>query len=161
MPAPKGNQFWKLAPTTGRKPIWNDPAVLQAACEEYFQYVVDNPLQEDKAFAYEGHAFNHDVSKMRTMSIEGLCVFLGIVRNTWKGYAEKDDFLTVCEYVEHVMYDYKLTGASAGLLNPSIVQRDLGLKDKSETDITSGGRKITNNWTITPVTTKKSADAEE
>ena len=97
---------------------------------------------------------------MRTMSIEGLSVFLGIVRNTWKGYAAKDEFLTVCEYVDQVMYDYKLTGASAGLLNPSIIQRDLGLVDKKHNDLTSGGRKITNNWTITPVSTKKAKDVK-
>lgn len=155
MTAPKGNQFWKLGPQNGRKPIWDDPEELRAACEEYFEYVVENPLQEAKAFAYEGVAFNHDVTKMRTMSIEGLCVFLGIVRNTWKNYAAKEEFLTVCEYVDQVMYDYKLTGASAGLLNPSIIQRDLGLVDKKENDIKSGGQRIKNNWHIHPVTTEK------
>jgi len=159
-PAPKGNQFWKLAPTMGRKPKWEDPEVLREACEEYFEHIVSTPLQEQTVIAFQGIPTFVDVSKMRTMSIQGLCVFLGIVRSTWKQYCEKEDFSTVCEYVEQTMYDYKLTGASAGLLNPSILARDLKLSDKIETDVTSGGKRIKNDWHIHPVSTKKGKDDE-
>lgn len=140
MAAPKGNQFWKLAPKQGRSPIWEDPEVLRKACEEYFESVVNHDLKEGKAFSYEGKVIYGELNKMRIMSIQGLCVFLGIVRQTWINYCQKDEFLEVTAYVSGVMYDYKLAGAAAGLLNPNIIARDLGLKDK--TDITSDDHSI-------------------
>ena len=162
MSAPEGNQFWKLAPTMGRKKLWETPEDLQKACEEYFEKIVSTPLLEDTVISFQGHPTHVPMKKMRTMSIQGLCVFLGIARNTWRNYSEgKDeyeDFLLVTEYVEQVMYDYKLTGASAGLLNPSILARDLKLSDKIETDVTSGGKRIKNDWHIHPVSTKKGKD---
>ena len=162
-PAPKGNQFWKLVPSMGRKKLWEDPDVLQEACEEYFDYVVSTPLQEEQVLSRMGNPNFIKVDKMRTMSIQGLCVFLGITRPTWKNYCDHEDyeaFFGVTAYVEQVMYDYKLTGASAGLLNPSILARDLKLSDKIETDVTSGGKRIKNDWHIHPVSTKKGKDDE-
>jgi len=136
-PAPKGNQFWKLAPKQGRRPIWEDPEVLRKACEEYFEYVVDTPIEEDGTFAFQGQVTHEPIKKMRTMSIEGLCVFLGIVRQTWNTYKIKEEFLAVTEYVTNVMYDYKIAGAAAGQLNQSIIVRDLGLRDTSDIKLTA------------------------
>jgi hypothetical protein len=135
MSAPKGNQFWKLAPTIGRKPIWENPEDLKAACEEYFEYVDNHPLWESKAFSYEGSAFDHPIDKMRAMTLDGLCVFLGISRKTWHNYQNKEEFLQVVEYVEMVMREQKLTGAAAGLLNANIIARDLQLRDASDVNI--------------------------
>jgi len=160
MAAPKGNQFWKLKPKHGRSPIWEDPEVLREACEEYFDHIVSTPLLEQQVISFQGQPTFIEVEKMRTMSIQGLCVFLGIVRTTWKKYCDDEAFLAVTEYVEKTMYDYKLTGASAGLLNPSILARDLKLSDKIETDVTSGGKRIKNDWHIHPVSTKKGKDDE-
>jgi len=143
MSAPKGNQFWKLAPKQGRNAIWEKPEDLRSACEEYFEYVISTPLEEDGTFAFQGIVTHEPIQKMRTMSIEGLCVFLGIVRQTWNNYKAKDEFLVVTEYVTNVMYDYKITGAASGLLNPSIIVRDLKLRDAVDSDITSNGKPIT------------------
>ena len=155
MPAPKGNQFWKLAPTIGRKPKWTDPEELRSACEEYFEYVETNPLFDNHVISFQGCGTDHAVDKMRAMSIQGLCVFLGVARSTWNKYREDEVFSEVCEYVEMVMFEQKLTGAAAGLLNPSIIQRDLGLADKQDLDHKSAGKRIKTNWNIHPVTTKK------
>jgi len=132
MPAPKGNQFWKLAPKQGRSPIWEDPEVLRKACEEYFQSVVDKPLIEDGTFAFQGVVTHEPIAKMRVMSVDGLCVFLGIARSTWDNYCDKEEFLGVTGYVKSVMYDYKLSGAAAGLLNANIIARDLKLRDSTD-----------------------------
>jgi hypothetical protein len=156
MAAPLGNQFWRLAPTNGRKPLWEDPDDLKQAVEEYFDSVVSNPLFETQVIAFKGDGYDHPIDKMRTMSIQGLCVFLGIARQTWNNYKTKEEFLAVCEWAEMVMFDYKLSGAAAGLLNPSIIQRDLGLVDRKDHDVKSGGVPIKNNWHIHPVTTNAS-----
>jgi len=146
----KGNEFWKLRPRSGRRAIWESPDDLRNACEEYFQYVIDTPLEEDSVIAYQGKATHEPLKKMRTMSIEGLCVFLGISRRTWLNYKEKDDFIQVSEEVHSIMYDYKIAGASAGLLNQSIIARDLGLKDKTELTGEDGGP-IKQQITFNPV----------
>lgn len=130
MAAPKGNSFWQARSKHGRNPIFDDPAVLWAACEEYFKWVEDNPLKEEKAFCYQGEITTHEVAKMRAMTIAGLCFFLHISDSCWKLYKERKDFMEVTREAEQVIYDQKFSGASADLLNANIIARDLGLKDK-------------------------------
>ena len=62
----------------------------------------------------------------------GLCNFLDIGISTWEDYRNRDDFSLVCTRAEDIMRQQKFEGASAQLLNPSIIARDLGLADKSE-----------------------------
>lgn len=132
MSAPVGNQFWKARSSHGRAPIFASPEILQAACMEYFEWVEANPLWETKAFAYQGVVTQEKLPKMRAMSIGALCIFLDIGRRTWDEYRKREDFLPVCEAVEETMRAQKFEGASADLLNPAIIARDLGLADKSE-----------------------------
>jgi hypothetical protein len=132
MPAPAGNQFWKARSTHGRKPIFSSPEQLLAACEEYFQWVDDHPLEEVKGFAFQGNVTKENFPKMRAMTVAGLCIFLDISPNTWFDYAKQDGFSEVCNTVMNVIREQKFAGAAADLLNPAIIARDLGLADKSE-----------------------------
>ena len=50
----KGNQFWKMRETHGRNPIFETPEQLWVAACEYFQWVEDNPLYEEKIFHSQG-----------------------------------------------------------------------------------------------------------
>ena len=132
MGAPKGNQFWKARSSHGRRPIFSSPEELWQACEEYFQWVEDNPLYESRAFAYQGEVTQEAVPKMRAMTIEGLSLFLDIGFSTWDDYRHRDDFSEVTTRAEKVIYSQKFAGAAADLLNANIIARDLGLKEKSE-----------------------------
>jgi hypothetical protein len=143
-----GNQFWKLAPNIGRKPIWENPEEMRAACEEYFEHVISTPFWDNQVISFQGVGTDHPVEKMRAMTIDGLCVFLGIARSTWRNYRTNPVFMPVTEYVESVMFDYKLTGAAAGFLNANIIIRDLGLKDSAEIDHRSGDGSMTPAPTI-------------
>ncbi len=135
MPAPKGNQFWKARSSHGRKPKFTDPDDLQAACEEYFQWVEDNPLWEVKAFAFQGDVTQERLPKMRAMTIDGLCTFLDVETRTWTGWrADRQDLLPVITRVEQIIRDQKFAGAAADLLNPNIIARDLGLADKQKVE---------------------------
>jgi DNA-packaging protein gp3 len=80
-----------------------------------------------------------EVPKMRAMSIGGLCIFLDIARPTWGEYRKKDDFSVVCTRVEETIRAQKFEGASAELLNPSIIARDLGLAERQEHTGAEGG----------------------
>lgn len=139
MAAPAGNRFWEQRSKHGRNPIFAGPDDLWDACCEYFQWVEDNPLFESKPFAYQGVVVQEPVAKMRAMTIDGLCIFLDVARDTWNNYREREDFLAVCMRVEQIIRTQKFQGAAADLLNPSIIARDLGLADKSELSGPDGG----------------------
>lgn len=72
---------------------------------------------------------------MRAMTIGGLCIFLDINRGTWNAWrAQEDDYSEVIARAEEIIYDQKFSGAAADLLNPNIIARDLGLRDKTDVD---------------------------
>ncbi|WP_373031624.1 terminase small subunit [Sulfurovum sp.] len=135
MAAPLGNQFWKARSKHGRNKIFSDDDVLWEACQEYFQWVVDNPLQEEKVFCHQGNVTKTSLDKMRAMTIGGLCTFLDIDQTTWTEYKKHKDFSSVCTRVEQIIKDQKFAGAAADMLNPSIIARDLGLADKTDSNV--------------------------
>lgn len=139
MAAPLGNQFWQARSSHGRKPIFPDAATLWEAACEYFAWVESNPLKEAQAFAYQGAVTVHELSKMRAMTLAGLCIFLDIDRTTWAEYAKREDFSPVTSRIDEIIRTQKFEGASAGLLNANIIARDLGLADKSELTGRDGG----------------------
>lgn len=138
MPAPKGNQFWKARSKHGRDKIFSSGDILWEACCEYFQWVEDNPLSEEKLFSYQGEIVRDTVSKMRAMTISGLCIFLDIDVTTWDDYRSREDFIQVTKRAEQIIYNQKFAGASADLLNANIIARDLGLRDKQDTNHSGG-----------------------
>lgn len=139
MAAPKGNQFWKQRSSHGRKPIFPDQDTLWEACCEYFEWVEGNPLEEAQAFAYQGNVKVQSLPKMRAMTITGLCIFLDIDRATWGEYGRREGFSVVTTRVEEIIRSQKFEGAAAGLLNPNIIARDLGLADRQEHTGKDGG----------------------
>ena len=132
----KGNKFWLARSSHGRNPIFSDPEQLRNACYEYFQWVEENPLYEEKIFHAQGIITKDTVTKMRAMTISGLCLFLDICENTWTNYKKQPDFLSITLEVEKVIYNQKFAGASADLLNPNIIARELGLADKQQNEHT-------------------------
>lgn len=135
MPAPKGNQFWKARASHGREAIFSDPEKMWEAAQEYFEWVEANPLKEQKVFNGKDGIVYADVSKMRAMTIDGLCLFMDIDVKTWHNYKSKEDFFQVTTRIEKVIRDQKFSGASADLLNANIIARDLGLADKQQLDV--------------------------
>lgn len=128
-----GNRIWETRSSAGPKPIFSNGDDLWAACVEYFGWCTDNPLNEAKAFSYEGVVTVASLPKMRAMTLNGLCLFLDIGRSTWNEWREtRPDLAEVITRVEDVIWEQKFTGAAADLLNPNIIARDLGLADKQE-----------------------------
>ena len=137
MAAPPGNEFWKARTKHGRDKLFASADLLWEACTEYFQWVEENPLWENKVTQYQGEVINMPVAKMRAMTISGLCLFLDITRETWGQWRKSKDFSDVVTRAEEVIYSQKFAGAAADLLNANIIARDLGLKDSSEHDLKS------------------------
>ena len=136
MAAPLGNRFWLARSSHGRNPIFSNPEQLRNACYEYFEWVEENPLYEEKIFHSQGMITKDTITKMRAMTISGLCLFLDICENTWTNYKKQPDFLSITLEVEKVIYNQKFAGASADLLNANIIARELGLADKQQNEHT-------------------------
>lgn len=136
MPAPEGNKFWKARTKHGRGKAFESAELLWDACCEYFQWVEDNPLWENRVAQFQGGVVDMPVAKMRAMTKAGLCFFLGVDEKTFNRYRDGDDedFCRVAKEAEQVIYQQKFAGAAADLLNANIIARDLGLSEKTQTE---------------------------
>lgn len=138
MAATKGNQFWKARSKHGRDKIFKTPKSMLDAAFEYFKWVEDNPLT--KAIVYQGAVSSEPEELMRAMTIKGLCIYWGVntrylndfIANLNLDNDEDKDFSDVIDTIKEIIETQKFEGASAGLLNPNIIARDLGLSDKKE-----------------------------
>jgi hypothetical protein len=145
MGAPKGNQFWKARARHGRDKIFSTPDALWDSACEYFQWVEDNPIVEYKVTQFKGDPVDLESNIMRAMTEEGLCVFMGVNTRYLSEFNnrldlntdEGKDFSTVIDRIKGVIREQKFTGAAAGVLNPNIIARDLGLRDDQKVDHTS------------------------
>jgi len=127
-----GNRFWEARSRHGRLPIFKTPQMLEEACLDYFKWVEDNPLWEDTVMSYQGEVKHVPVAHMRAMTIDGLCIFLDIIRSTWDTFRVRQGFSDIVTRTEATIRSQKFAGAAADLLNANIIARDLGLAEKSE-----------------------------
>ena len=156
MAAPKGNQFWKLRSSHGRKKLFESPELLWEAACEYFQWCIDNPLVEEKLFHSNGVIIKGKENKMRPFTLIGVCHYCDCNKgyfNDFESALKEDktnlnkDFSVVITRIREVIYKQKFEGAAAGFLNPNIIARDLGLADKKEVE-----QKGSLNITTSPLT---------
>ena len=132
MPANKGNEYWKSRKKHGPNSKFETKDALWKACKNYFNWVTETPLKEERVFHAQGVITKTTVKKMRAMTIKGLCLYLGISNKTWQRYCGLEDLRAICDRVLNIIYVSKFEGAAANLLNPVIIARELGLKDHSE-----------------------------
>lgn len=149
MAAPKKNTYWKLAKGfaagVDRK---YTPVELWEIALNYFDWVDNNPLKEDKVF---GTGARMKVNKMRAMTIRGFCLYAGISTQTFNNYSNEDEYTDVISHIRDIIYVYKFEGAAAGLLDVNIIARELGLSEKTESQIT--GKDLRLNLIIKPTST--------
>ena len=134
-----GNRFWEQRSSHGANPKFENAGDLWNACAEYFEWNESNPLYEAKPFAFQGSVTIARVEKMRAMTIGGLCMFLDVTFETWTEWRKtRSDLSEVMAWAENVIYRQKFEGASADMLNPNIIARDLGLANKKDLSSTDG-----------------------
>lgn len=153
-----GNQFWKARSKHGRDMLFESPSLLWEAACEYFQWCDENPLYEEKGFAFQGVVTKEKFAKLRAYTMGGLCLFLDCSENYFRAFKatqgeNKTDFITVIEKIETTVYNQKFTGAAADLLNSNIIARELGLSEKSE------GVQVTYNADVTAEEAKTISEA--
>lgn len=146
-----GNRFWEARSSAGAKPKFKNGEDLWKACVEYFEWVDENPLYEDRLVTFQGFARHEPAAKMRAMTIDGLLLFIDTTWETW-GHWKKNrpDLSEIITRAEKVIRSQKFAGAAADLLNANIIARDLGLADRNELSGPDGG----------PIETKETSELE-
>lgn len=135
MAAPIGNEFWKLRSKHGKDALFTDPQKLWEAACEYFEWCEGNPLIE---LDYRGKdATPVNLPKMRAFTIHGLCIYLGVNTKYFNDFKKtcSEDLSEVLTRIMETIYNQKFIGSAAGFLNPNIIARDLGLKDRTENEV--------------------------
>lgn len=139
------NHLWKQVRNGRPRKVETTEELWDKACE-YFQWVADNPLYEGKVFSTKQGIRKAAVPKMRAMTLEGLCLFLGISRETWDKWCKGEwvggadqSFLDACKHINFIIREQKFSGAAADLLNANLISRDLGLSDRQELSGPDGG----------------------
>lgn len=132
MAAPAGNQFWKQRSTHGRETLFASPTLLWESACEYFQWCDENPIKDPRSFGGQQMI-------QRPFTMHGLCGFLDCSTSYFRAFKStaenKDDFLTVITRIEEVVYQQKFENAAIGVYNHSIIARDLGLAEKTDTTV--------------------------
>lgn len=141
--APKGNQYWRIRSVHGTEPDYT-PQTLMEKANEYFEWCQENPLKREEIVKYRDSHSKDTVNLMRAFTLSGLCNYLDIVENTFRNYEKRKDYLNVTTRIRQIIKNQKFEGAAAGLLQPMIIARDLGLKDQRELDV-ADNRKTTHD----------------
>lgn len=151
LPGQQGNKAWMYRSSHGVNPRFEHASDLLDACIQYFNFCEENPLYEVKMISYEGISKLVPVPKMRAPTIQGMMSFIGMSSNRWRHWrSSRPDLKAVVQYVDNLIYQRKFEGATAGLLNASIIIRDLGLADKQEHSGPGGEPLKTISTTMTP-----------
>lgn len=126
-------KYWKRPRfQVGRPKKFKTPRDLWDAAVKYFDWVIDTPILEEKAFAHQGDITLTSVAKARPMLIERLCSFIELDYSNYTRYRKDEKFKPVCDHIDAIIRAQKFEGAAAGIFNASIISRDLGLKENMD-----------------------------
>lgn len=123
--------YQSFAKKRPREFVTPDDFLMEAA--KYFEWCDDHPLLEEKLFQFKGSVVRAKKGKVRSYTKTGLTLFLGIPSNRFKTYTDRGgEWADAVQRIEDAIYEQKFVNAAANLLNPGMMQRDLGLADKQE-----------------------------
>lgn len=160
-----GQQLWqiveqRLKSNGGRPRTFETPEAMFEAALAYFKWADANPLVEEKAFQFQGVPVMADINKMRPYTLKAFMLHAGSSYQSWSDYRARAEFSEVVNMIDDTIRTQKFDGAVAGLMNPNIIARDLGLVDKQ--DLTSSDGSMTPkgvNVTITAADVKAAEEA--
>ena len=128
----------------GRPRKYETAEQLAEIAGQYFQWVIDNPFLEEKAFSYQGEVTKEKVEVQRPFTLTAFCLYAGITDESFRNYDKIEELAPVCKAIRSVVDNQKFEGAAANLFNANIISRDLGLADKQNVEH-SGHAEITVN----------------
>lgn len=133
-------EYYRLRSKSGRDRVFKSPKALIDACNDYFEWCIDNPMIEEKVFQHQGRPVTAETHRTRPFTLEGLCNHIDISLATFKAYEEHEALKNVATRIRQIIDNQQFEGVAAGMLNANIIARKLGLVDKK--DHTTGGESL-------------------
>ena len=133
-------EYYRLRSKNGRDRVYKNPKALIDACNNYFEWCLDNPILEEKVFQHQGRPVSAEIRRTRPFTLEGLCNHIDISLATFRTYEEQTNFKNVVARIRQIVDNQQFEGVAAGILNANIIARKLGLVDKK--DHTTGGESL-------------------
>jgi hypothetical protein len=132
-----GKMFDKAVKRLGAPRRYETAEALAADISEYFRDIEDDSLEEEVLFHSNGVVTKEKKKLPRAMTLGTLWLHLGIDRTTWADWRNnRPDLATVITQTEQAIREQKFEGAAAGLFNPNIIARDIGLREMTSTELT-------------------------
>lgn len=133
------NKLWRKAMDNfakrkvGRPPKFESVEALAEACIAYFEWAENNPLRQQRVYAYKGTLTKGLVTKPRALTMAGLFAYTDISPQVWKDWREsRPEFSDLQDQVERIIWEQKFVGAASDIFNHFIIARELGLADRQE-----------------------------
>jgi nitrogen regulatory protein PII-like uncharacterized protein len=122
----------------GGRPKTYTPEEFEAKVIEYFKFVEDENVQR-KIKRFEGE-------KVKPFTLSGICVYLGIARDTWNEYSKQEGYAETTKVAKMIVENY----AEEGLLNGTLnaigaifnLKNNFGWVDKIEVSASAGGEQL-------------------
>lgn len=98
----------------------------------YFEWATTNPLKQEQAWCSQGMILKDDIEKVRAFTFRGFMIHSGIAKASLDRYKQGErgeEFVAVFNFLETCIYEQKFSAAAAGLLNSTIIARDLELAE--------------------------------
>jgi len=141
----------------GRPLKYTSAADMQDDIDLYFIACRFNRLADDEAIKGLSDEQKESIKQIEELTpiVSGLAYWLDMATETLRAYGLKDEYSATIKRakqriemsLEQSLAGTAVTGSIFNLKN------NFGWKDKTETDLTSGGKAIKNDWHIYPVTT--------
>lgn len=132
-----GKMFDKAVKRLGAPRRYETAEELAADISEYFRDIENDSLEEEVLFHSNGVVTKEKKRLPRAMTLGTLWLHLGIDRTTWADWRNnRADLATVITQTEQAIREQKFEGAAAGLFNPNIIARDIGLREVTSTELT-------------------------
>jgi len=129
--------FDKAMKRLGAPRRYEGPEQLAADVAEYFKEIENDRLEEEVMWCSNG-VVTKDVKKLpRAMTLGSLWLHLGIDSTTWAAWRiNRPDLSSVIIHTEQAIREQKFEGAAAGIFNPNIIAREIGLREVTSTELT-------------------------
>lgn len=109
--------------------VFPTPEALWSSAVQYFQWVEDNPLVEEKVFFNKDGAHREDITHPRPMTLKAMWVHMNIGKASWYDYRAKEDYANVCEEIDSIIYEQKFSYAAADMMNAQLIGKELGIAE--------------------------------
>ena len=116
----------------------------------YFSWAESEAIKAIETAAFQGVVSESLVHKPRVFTLTGLALFMGVNINRFAKWRTEAGYSDVMEFIDNVIYEQKYQLGVSGIINPTIVGKELGIDKPQEI-------KISNNSTANDVDSMKEA----